>query len=46
MVQWQNSLLLGGVSILIKFIKEIIKDYGPIEWSLVVAILVVLVILV
>ena len=46
MVQWENSILLGGVSILIKFIKEIIKDYGPIEWSLVVAILVVLVILV
>ena len=46
MVQRQNSLLLGGVSILIKFIKENIKDYGPVEWSLVVTILVVLVILV
>jgi hypothetical protein len=46
MVQWQNSLLLGGVSILIKFIKENIKDYGPIEWSLLVAIIVILVILV
>jgi hypothetical protein len=31
---------------MIKFIKENIKDYGPIEWSLVVTILVVLVILV
>jgi hypothetical protein len=45
MVQWQNSLLLGGVSILIEYIKENIKDYGPVEWSLVVTILVVLVIL-